>query len=145
MWPDFPEGVLYAHSFKTHFSLPSVSYINGPTVHMFNTAEGWTVSFHSGLFLKPVWHPRVGKQTADCELPHNWLMSLSMDLAVLCDMWRWKSFGCFYWRSSLCPSICGYLPASPSYPIGVKVVLATPVKKLSKWRYIELNILKLHF
>ena len=31
MWPDFPKGVLYAHSFETHFTSPFVSYINGPT------------------------------------------------------------------------------------------------------------------
>ena len=30
----------------------------------------------------------LGKQTASCESPHNWLMSLAMDLAALCDMWR---------------------------------------------------------
>ena len=28
------------------------------------------------------------KQTADCDSPHNWLVSLAMDLAALCDMWR---------------------------------------------------------
>ena len=28
-----------------------------------------------------------GKQTAGCESPHDWLMSLAMDLAALCDMW----------------------------------------------------------
>ena len=33
-------GLIYTHSFKTHFSLPSVSYINAPTAHVFNTAEG---------------------------------------------------------------------------------------------------------
>ena len=27
-------------------------------------------------------------QTAGRESPHNWLMSLAMDLAALCDMWR---------------------------------------------------------
>ena len=31
-----------------------------------------------------------GKQTAGCETPHDWLMSLAMDLAALCDMWRWN-------------------------------------------------------
>ena len=36
----FPCGVLYTHSFKTHFSLPFLSYINGSTAHVFNTAEG---------------------------------------------------------------------------------------------------------
>ena len=33
----FAKGVLYMHSFKTHFSSPSVSYINVPTTHVFNT------------------------------------------------------------------------------------------------------------
>ena len=44
----------YTHSFKIHFSSPSVSYISAPTPHVFNTAEGWTVCFNSGLFLKLV-------------------------------------------------------------------------------------------
>ena len=35
----FAKRVLYTYSFKTHFSLPSVSYINAPTAHVFNTAE----------------------------------------------------------------------------------------------------------
>ena len=26
----------------------------------------------------------LGKQTANCESPHGWLMSLAMDLAALC-------------------------------------------------------------
>ena len=37
---------IYKYSFKTHISSPSVSYINAPTTHVFNTAE---VCFHSGL------------------------------------------------------------------------------------------------
>ena len=28
----------------------------------------------------------LGKQPASCESPHDWLMSLAMDLAALCDM-----------------------------------------------------------
>ena len=59
MWPDLPKGVLYTRSFKTHFSSPSVSCINAPTGYAFTTAESWTVCFHPGLFLKPVWRPRV--------------------------------------------------------------------------------------
>ena len=35
----FAKKVLYMHSFKTHFSSPSVSYINAPTAHVFNMAE----------------------------------------------------------------------------------------------------------
>ena len=30
----------------------------------------------------------LGKKTAYCESPHDWLMSLSMDLTALCDIWR---------------------------------------------------------
>ena len=30
----------------------------------------------------------LGKQMADCDLLHNWLMSMAMDLAALCDMCR---------------------------------------------------------
>ena len=32
-------------------------------------------------------HP-LDKQTAGCNSPHDWLMSLAMDLAALCDTWR---------------------------------------------------------
>ena len=30
----------------------------------------------------------LDKQTAGCNSSHDWLMSLAMDLATLCDMWR---------------------------------------------------------
>ena len=30
------------------------------------------------------------EQTASCNSPHDWLMSLAMGLAALDDMWRWK-------------------------------------------------------
>ena len=30
----------------------------------------------------------LGKQTASCNSPHGWLMSLAMDLAALCDTWK---------------------------------------------------------
>ena len=49
------KGVLYMQSFKTHFSSPFVSYIIGPRAHVFNTAEGRTVCFHSDLILKPTY------------------------------------------------------------------------------------------
>ena len=71
------------------------------------------------------------KQTASCDPPHDWLISLAMDLAALCDKWRWKwhqwmPFSCFQSRRSLCLQICGYPPTL----IGVLLVLAMPVKKL---------------
>ena len=30
----------------------------------------------------------LDKQRAGCNLSHDWLMSLAMDLTALCDMWR---------------------------------------------------------
>ena len=93
------------------FLLPFVSYISGPTAHVFNTAESWRVHFHSNLFSSlsdinecsggiQMATSCLGKQTVDCDSPHDWLMSLAIDLASLCDMWRWKwyqwkSFGVF--------------------------------------------------
>ena len=35
----FAKRVEYVHSFKTHFSVPSVIYINAPTGYVFTTAE----------------------------------------------------------------------------------------------------------
>ena len=77
----------------------------------------------------------LDKQTASCNLLHDWLMSLAMDLAALCDMWRlkwhqWMPFAWFCWRRSFCPPLRGYPP--PSHPIRVVLALAMPVKKLSK-------------
>ena len=51
---------------------------------------------------------------------HDWLMSLAMGLAALCDMWRWKwrqwvPFGCFQCRSSFSLPLCGCLPI-PIFP-----------------------------
>ena len=55
--------------------------------------------FCYGLLLRLVICPRVlgspsngpyplGKQIASCNSPHDWVMSLVMDLAALCDIWR---------------------------------------------------------
>ena len=32
----------------------------------------------------------LDKQKPGCNSPHDWLMSLAMDLTALCDMWRLK-------------------------------------------------------
>ena len=66
-------------------------------------AESFPGWFCCGLFLRLVRHPRVFRLPstrsvspwkADRRLysnsPHEWLISLAMDLAALCDMWRWK-------------------------------------------------------
>ena len=91
-------AILYTHreSFKTHFSSPFDNYTNGLTAHVFNTAESafTQTSFSSlfdihecsgGLQMAP---SSLDKKTAGCNSPHDWLMSLAIDLATLCDMWR---------------------------------------------------------
>ena len=30
----------------------------------------------------------LAKQTAGCNSPHDWLMSVAIDLIALCDLWR---------------------------------------------------------
>ena len=95
-----------------------------------------------GLFLRLVRYPWVlgslsngsislDKHTGGCNSPHKWLMSLAMDLAALCDMWRWKwhqwwPFGCFEWSHSLYLSLHGYPPA-PTLP-PCRIASGTPVK-----------------
>ena len=42
----------------------------------------------------------LDRETVGYNSLHDWLISLAMNLAALCDMWRWKwhqwmSFGCF--------------------------------------------------
>ena len=109
MWPDLPVGVLYTHSFKIYFSSPSLSYINAPTAHLFNIAEGWTVCFHVGLFLKPVWCPWVlgwplngpiFPWQADSRLWITTQLADEFAHGFSCFVWhvevhQWKSFGCF--------------------------------------------------
>ena len=81
--------------------------------------------------------PGLDEQTTGCNSPHYWLMSLAIDLTTLCDMWRWK------WHQWM--HLAGFSeditfahhfvvthPPPPSYPVGVLLVFAIPVKKLSK-------------
>ena len=77
MWLDFPVGVLYMYSFKTHLSLIFDNYINGPTAHVCNAPKGWTIFFHSIRFLKPVWHPLVH------------LKGQAIQLAIQCTVDKW--------------------------------------------------------
>ena len=113
MWPDLPKGVLYTHSFKIHFS-SQFQEITTPMdqQHMclillkVDQPAFTQTSFSSlsdvhecsgGLQIAP---SSLDKETAGCNSPRDWLMSLAMDLAALCDIWRWKwhqwmPFGCF--------------------------------------------------
>ena len=93
----FAKRALYMLSFKTHFLLLFVSYINGPTVHVLYTAEGWTVCFHSGLFLKSVWCPWVLRWTSNGPIfpwqADNWLWITTR----LADEFG-HGFSCFVWH-----------------------------------------------
>ena len=113
MWPDLPKGVLHIqlpkgvlhiHNFKTHLSLPFDSYINGSKVASYMCLvllkfEQSTITQASFSSLSNI-HECSGclqmapssldKQIANCDSPQDWLMSLTMDLAALCDMWIWN-------------------------------------------------------
>ena len=67
------------------------------------------------LFLRYLWvlgwssnvATSLDKETVGCNSPYNWLMNLAVDLAALCDVWRWKmvpvdTIWFFYWWCSLC-------------------------------------------
>ena len=87
----------------------------------------------------------LDKETAGCNSPHEWLMSLAMGLASLCDMWRWKwhqwmPFGCFSEDVAFAHHFVAPCLPPPSHTIGVLVVLATPVKNYLKLWAIQLAI-----
>ena len=69
-------------------------------------------------------------------------MSLAMDLAALCDMWRWKwhHLAGFSQDVAFARHFMATRPPPPSHPIGVLLVLATPVKNYLKWQEIQLAI-----
>ena len=123
------------------FSSLSVSHINAPAPHVFNTAEGWTVCFHTGLLLKPLWHARVLRWPvngpifpwqADSQLWITTWLADEFGNGLSCFVWhvevkmapmkviflllvrwqQWKSFLWFYWRQSLYPPLHGFLPTS---------------------------------
>ena len=131
MWPDLRKASFHAHSSKAHFSPSNNSYTRWLTIQPGIDAEICLGCFAVACFwglsdihkctgrLQMAAYP-LGKQTAGCNSPHDWMMSLSMDLTALCDMWRWKwhqwmPFGWFWWRRSLCPPLCGF-PSTPTLP-----------------------------
>ena len=71
-------------------------HIIGPTAHVFTTAEDWTVCTHSGLFLKPVWCPRVFGWPLNCPIfpwqADNWLW-----ITWLSDEFV-HGFSCLVWQ-----------------------------------------------
>ena len=143
----FAKGFLYMHSFKTHFSSPFDSYINKPTAHVFNTAEGWIVCFHGGLFLKPVCHSLVlGWPSNGLIFPWQAYSQLWFTTRLADEFGHGFSYFVWYVEVKMAsvdaiwlflvktlplPTTL-WLPAHPSHshPIGVLVVLATPVKTI---------------
>ena len=59
LWPDLPKGVLYMHSFRSHFSRSFDRYNNRPTVHACTIDKASMVCFYWSLTHGPVWHPRI--------------------------------------------------------------------------------------
>ena len=47
----FAKGVLYTHSFRSHFSLSFDRYNNRPTVHACTIAKSSTVCFNEASFM----------------------------------------------------------------------------------------------
>ena len=101
MWPDLPKGsytcAVSRHTFHHHLLATSMDQQQTCLILLKVEQSAFTqASFSSlsgihkcsgGLYMAP---SSLDKQTADCESLHNWMMSLTMDLAALCDMWRWK-------------------------------------------------------
>ena len=71
----------------------------------------------------------LDKQAAGCNSPYDWLMSLPMDLATLCD-----TNGCHLAVFSEDVGFAHHIVAThlppPFHPVGVVMVLAMPVKTI---------------
>ena len=80
-------------------------------------------------------------QTAGYDSPHNWMMSLAMDLAalctVLCDCMLFLT-ACSVDIFSL--SLCGFPPPPLPTPIVALVVVASKNYLYLKWWAIQLTI-----
>ena len=75
------------------------------------------------------------KQRADCDSPHNWLMSLARDLVALCDFWRdngtnGSHLAVFSQDVAFACHFVASLQPAHFHQIGVLVLLATPVKTI---------------
>ena len=121
------------------------------------SAESCPGCFCCGLFLRLVWHTLCsggllqmalspcGKQTASCNSPHDWLMSLAMDFAAFCDYveakCKYGTSGCYLavfglvityyaWKfvATHLPTLYSLVLVTPTPIIVMLVVLAMPVK-----------------
>ena len=84
-----------------------------------------------------------GKQTAGCESEHNWLMSLAIVLlCVTCggeNGTNGSHFPVLNEDVAFVHHFVATRPPPPSHPVVVLLVLATPVKNLSKMVGIQLR------
>ena len=62
--------------------------IHVSVIRTFSQASLMSMSARVALNAPTCIFPWQEAKIADCESPHDWLMSLAMDLAALCDMWR---------------------------------------------------------
>ena len=98
-WPHLRKASFHIHNSKTHFSPSNDSCTHELTNKAGIDAESYQAAFavacdwdlsdvHKCLtHLQMASYP-LDKKTDDCNSPHNWMMSLAMDLAALCDMWN---------------------------------------------------------
>ena len=83
-----------------------------------------------------------GKQTANCDSPHDWLMSLSMDLVTCGGDNGINESHLAVFREDV-PFTCHFVASHHpplSHPVVVPMVLVTPVKNYLKWQEIQLTI-----
>ena len=59
LWPDLTKAGFDAHSKHAHFSPPIDGFIHQLTIDGYFTVHSSSVCFSRGLFLWPVWRPRV--------------------------------------------------------------------------------------
>ena len=79
----------------------------------------------------------MDKQPAGYKSPHDWLVSLAMDLATLCDTWRckwhqWMPFGFFSEDVAVARHIVATRPPPTLPPCRNASGIDYPSKKLSK-------------
>ena len=99
MWLDLRKAGFHAHKSMTYFSPSNDSCTHELTIQAvmmlkvaqaaFGVACFWGLSdvYKCSGYLQIAPYP-LDKQTGSCSSSHYWLMSLVMDLAALCEMWK---------------------------------------------------------
>ena len=149
MWLDLPKVVLYAHSFKSHFSMPFDRYNNRLTLQAYTIAKGLTVYFYWGLIHGPVWCPLVlGWSVNGSNFPGQADSQQGITTGLAGETGHWSSYILWYmepktaWIDVIWPYKFSWIGRSrhfvahhhpPTFtPIGMLVVSTTLWNKLSK-------------